>query len=76
MAYTTSTDLGLHWADPDCPATNAPALGLPRRVRRAEATEPVPQGPAFRVASALPGYARGEENIMRRRDYSAPKVSE
>jgi hypothetical protein len=75
MGYTTSTDFGLTWADPDRP-TQTPAPGLPRRVRRAEATEPVPQGPAIVVASALPGYARGEENFMRRKDYSAPSASE
>jgi hypothetical protein len=75
MSYTTSTDLGLCWAGPDSPTAGALAPGLPQRVRRAEATEPIPEGPPIAVASALPRYERGEVNLTRRKDYSAPAAS-
>jgi len=75
MAYTTSTDFGLAWADSHSPVVNGESpQRLPRRSRRRAVTVPLALPGVGTVTPVAATQARGEVSFMRYRDYFAPRT--
>jgi hypothetical protein len=73
MAYTTSVDFGLVWADQNSQARTGKApQDLPRREKRREVTAPVAAQADGASPRARPKHRRGEVTFVSFKDYSAP----